>query len=37
VKPLLAVAVTVRELPDANVPPPLTAPPPMGSTLTAIV
>ena len=36
-KPLLGVAVTVRELPAANVPPPLTVPPALGEALTAMV
>jgi hypothetical protein len=36
-KPLLGVAVTVSELPAANVPPPLTVPSALGEALTAIV
>ena len=36
-KPLLAVAVTVTELPAANVPPPLTVPSALGEALTATV
>ena len=35
--PLLADAVTVRELPEANAPPPPTDPPALGDALTAIV
>jgi hypothetical protein len=34
---MLAVAVTVCELPAANVPPPLTVPPALGDALTATV
>jgi hypothetical protein len=32
--PLLGMAVTICELPSANVPPPLTVPSPLGEALT---
>jgi hypothetical protein len=35
--PLLGVAVTVCEVPPANVPPPLTVPSALGEALTLIV